>query len=139
MMILKPTTTSSILVFTISFQKIVCSKIRAGNTSPMCRCKKGIAATDWSWAPLLADFNNDGYKDLFVSNGYKYRTNDLDFNVFVQNIAQQNNEQNIATNRHGLVQYLPSGVVPDYFFTGKGNEGFYRSIHFRRVYTTYAK
>ena len=30
-----------------------------------------IAETDWSWSPLFADYDNDGYKDLFVSNGYK--------------------------------------------------------------------
>jgi hypothetical protein len=39
----------------------------------------GIAATDWSWAPLFADLNNDGLKDLFVTNGIYRRPNDLDF------------------------------------------------------------
>jgi hypothetical protein len=39
----------------------------------------GIAATDWSWAPLFADFDNDGLKDLFVTNGIYRRPNDLDY------------------------------------------------------------
>ena len=39
----------------------------------------GIATTDWSWAPLFADFDNDGLKDLFVTNGIYRRPNDLDY------------------------------------------------------------
>jgi hypothetical protein len=39
----------------------------------------GIEATDWSWAPLFADFDNDGLKDLFVTNGIYRRPNDLDY------------------------------------------------------------
>ena len=39
----------------------------------------GIEATDWSWAPLLADFDNDGWKDLFVTTGIYRRPNDLDY------------------------------------------------------------
>lgn len=39
----------------------------------------GVARTDWSWAPLFADFNNDGYKDLFVSNGYLRDYTNKDF------------------------------------------------------------
>ncbi|HEV2671599.1 MAG TPA: VCBS repeat-containing protein [Gemmatimonadales bacterium] len=39
----------------------------------------GIAATDWSWAPLFADFDNDGRKDLFVTAGIYRRPNDLDY------------------------------------------------------------
>jgi len=41
-----------------------------------------IYRTDWSWAPLLADFDLDGYKDLFVANGYRLDVTNLDFLVY---------------------------------------------------------
>jgi hypothetical protein len=43
----------------------------------------GIAETDWSWSPLLADFDNDGYKDLFVTNGYKKEITSLDVSIHI--------------------------------------------------------
>jgi len=45
----------------------------------------GISATDWSWAPLFADFDNDGWKDLFVYNGILRRPNDMDYINFITN------------------------------------------------------
>lgn len=42
----------------------------------------GVAQTDWSWTPLFADFDNDGLKDLFVSNGYRRDVTNLDFIFF---------------------------------------------------------
>jgi enediyne biosynthesis protein E4 len=43
----------------------------------------GVYATDWSWAPLFADLDNDGYKDLFITNGIYRRPNDLDYLTYV--------------------------------------------------------
>ncbi|GGA88360.1 hypothetical protein GCM10011511_09440 [Puia dinghuensis] len=39
----------------------------------------GIAATDWSWSPLIADFDNDGRKDIFITNGYKRDNTNIEF------------------------------------------------------------
>jgi hypothetical protein len=49
----------------------------------------GVYATDWSWAPLFADLDNDGDKDLFVTNGIYRRPNDLDYINYVSNEAVQ--------------------------------------------------
>lgn len=41
-------------------------------------CLSGINATDWSWSPLWADYNNDAKRDLYITNGYPRDINDLD-------------------------------------------------------------
>lgn len=53
----------------------------------------GIAATDWSWSGLFADYNQDGEQDLFISNGIAKRPNDLDFINFVSSDQIQKNRQ----------------------------------------------
>ncbi|MFL5582983.1 MAG: VCBS repeat-containing protein [Gemmatimonadaceae bacterium] len=49
----------------------------------------GVQATDWTWAPLFADLDDDGRKDLFVANGIYRRPNDLDYINYVGNEAAQ--------------------------------------------------
>ncbi|MBS1564349.1 MAG: VCBS repeat-containing protein, partial [Bacteroidetes bacterium] len=56
----------------------------------------GIAATDWSWAPLWMDFDNDGLKDLFISNGIPKRMNDIDYINYISNTEVQ---EKIRNNR----------------------------------------
>ena len=43
----------------------------------------GLAYTDWSWSALFGDFDNDGYKDIFVTSGYPKAANDLDYQTAV--------------------------------------------------------
>jgi enediyne biosynthesis protein E4 len=85
----------------------------------------GVEATDWSWAPLLADFDDDGNKDLFISNGYLYRTNDLDFNKFISSEALKKNTRDTTTKFLDLVSKMPSGKVHDYIFKGTGADQFF--------------
>lgn len=49
----------------------------------------GVFATDWSWNPLFADLDNDGYKDLFVTNGIYRRPNDLDYISYISDRTVQ--------------------------------------------------
>lgn len=48
----------------------------------------GVSKTDWSWAPLFADFDNDGYKDLIVTNGYKKDTKNNDWQKELEEISK---------------------------------------------------
>ena len=54
----------------------------------------GISASDWSWAPLWMDFDNDGLKDLFIANGIPKRLNDMDYINFIYNNEIQQKIQN---------------------------------------------
>jgi enediyne biosynthesis protein E4 len=75
----------------------------------------GIAATDWSWSPLAADFDNDGIKDLFVSNGILRRPNDLDYVKFFS--GRSSNDTTRAADAAALGK-MPEGKLSNYIFKG---------------------
>jgi len=74
----------------------------------------GIAATDWSWTPSLADFDNDGYRDLIVTNGFPRDVTDNDF------ISYRDNAVNIAS-KETVVKQMPQVKIPNYCFKNGGN------------------
>jgi enediyne biosynthesis protein E4 len=76
----------------------------------------GVEATDWSWGPLLADFDNDGYIDLFVANGIQRRPNDLDY----INYISTDSAQRFYTDRQ-MIDQMPTGSVHNYFFRNRGD------------------
>ncbi len=86
----------------------------------------GIAATDWSWAPLLVDFDNDGLKDLFVSNGISKRMNDLDFINFISNeqIQEKIRWNNLEKMDMDLIDKFPQIKLSNKFFVNNGNLAF---------------
>ncbi len=51
----------------------------------------GVSNTDWSWSPLIADLNNDGWKDLYITNGYVKDVTDVDFRDYVINETRKRN------------------------------------------------
>ncbi|MEO6456188.1 MAG: VCBS repeat-containing protein [Ginsengibacter sp.] len=81
----------------------------------------GVAATDWSWAPLWVDFDNDGYKDLFISNGISKRMNDIDYINFVSNGVQQQTRSNFGEKDLSLINKFPEIKLPNNFFKNNGN------------------
>ncbi|RAI91526.1 VCBS repeat-containing protein [Algoriphagus yeomjeoni] len=74
----------------------------------------GVSATDWSWAPLFADFDNDGFTDLFVSNGFLKDFTNLDFINYRNEYLQ--NEKVTATGINALIEKMPATKVGNYAF-----------------------
>jgi hypothetical protein len=74
----------------------------------------GIAQTDWSWTPLLTDFNNDGFRDLIVTNGYPKDVTDHDF------IAYRDHPNEMTTKAKLLAQ-IPVVKIHNYAYQNTGD------------------
>ncbi|OLY93267.1 Repeat domain-containing protein [Cnuella takakiae] len=81
----------------------------------------GISATDWSWSPLLADFDNDGIRDLFVANGIPRRPNDLDFIKYVSSGSMQAALQEGKDADAAAIALMPEGAVSNRLFQGSAS------------------
>lgn len=80
----------------------------------------GISNTDWSWSALLADYDNDGWKDLYVTNGYLRDYTNLDFLKYMGDYVQ-NNQQDIQREKVlELVEKMPSSNLTNYMFKNEG-------------------
>lgn len=88
----------------------------------------GISNTDWSWAPLLADYNNDGWKDLFVSNGYMRDYTNMDFLKFKSDFMRSTDPAQRKENLLNLIHAMPASNVNNYIFQNNGNLTFSNKI-----------
>jgi len=79
----------------------------------------GISNTDWSWAPLFADYDNDGWKDLFVTNGILRDFTNMDFLKYMGDHLQ--NKQVLRRDLLELVSKMPSADLTNYFFKNNGD------------------
>jgi hypothetical protein len=78
----------------------------------------GVAATDWSWSTLMADYDGDGLKDIFVSNGILKRPNDLDYLKFVIGDSLHYGLPTSHKLDQEAIDLMPSGKVHNYLFQG---------------------
>ena len=74
----------------------------------------GIAATDWSWTPLVADFDHDGYRDMVITNGFPRDVTDRDF-IDYQNDALR------FVSQEALLSKIPSIKISNYAYRNNGN------------------
>ena len=85
----------------------------------------GIAATEWSWSPIVGDYNNDGFKDLYITNGILGATNDMDYINFISNetiqkqLATEKSQRNLA-----LSKQIPQKKVTNYFYKNNQDNSF---------------
>jgi hypothetical protein len=78
----------------------------------------GVQETDWSWSPLFADFDNDGFKDLFIANGFPRDVTDHDFGAFRKSM------QSALTSKDDLYKMIPEVKIPNFIFKNNGNLSF---------------
>ena len=75
----------------------------------------GLEATDWSWSPLFADFDNDGHRDLLITNGFPKDIIDHDFGAFRKSVSS-----NLVT-RQELHDMIPEVKIRNYVFRNNGD------------------
>ena len=90
----------------------------------------GVHATDWSWGALMADFDNDGWKDIFIANGIYQDLTDQDF---IQYLSNEETMKSILTNDdvdyRKLIDAIPSERIPNYMFVNQGGYTFIDQAH----------
>ncbi|MXV51843.1 RNA-binding protein [Pedobacter sp. HMF7647] len=77
----------------------------------------GVAQTDWSWAPLITDFDNDGLRDIIVTNGYPKDVTDHDFIVF-------RNNPYLSASKMEILKQIPEVKIHNYAFKNSGGAQF---------------
>jgi hypothetical protein len=80
----------------------------------------GVYCTDWSWSSLFADFNNDGNKDLFITNGYGRDMTNRDFVKFYANERLKYLRDEPSENMFRMLQSIPVTPIHDYLFLNNG-------------------
>ncbi|XWW47410.1 VCBS repeat-containing protein [Fibrella sp. USSR17] len=84
----------------------------------------GIEATDWSWSPLLADFDNDGNRDILITNGYPKDVTNLDFSIYSKDASMFGTKEAKLRNITEATNKLEAIDKPDFLFQNKGNLAF---------------
>jgi hypothetical protein len=77
----------------------------------------GISNTDWSWASLLVDLDNDGWKDIVVSNGIKKDVDNNDYRTIVKNLGKMTSAEEL----YQVSKNTPSVPISNYIFRNKGS------------------
>lgn len=83
----------------------------------------GISCTDWSWSPLLVDLDNDGLKDLFITNGYLRDITNMDYIQHTSDVYKMAKERKVDVNYLTLIGELPTTKLKNYVF--KNLDGIY--------------
>ncbi len=77
----------------------------------------GVSKTDWSWAPLFADLDNDGWKDLLITNGYKRDMRDNDYMIESERLKKGK----VPVTFEQVLELIPVNRIRNYLFRNNGD------------------
>lgn len=96
-------------------------------------------ATDWSWSPLIFDYDNDGLNDIYITNGIYKRPNDLDYINFLSNYDfAKYNQTAQDTLEQKLIKTMPMLNLPNVLLKNKGDLEFKKAIADKNNTGTYS-
>ena len=81
----------------------------------------GVSNTDWSWASLFTDLDNDGYKDLFITNGYLKDYTNMDFLNYIVQEKINERKNNVKMKLTELIDKMPSILEENYTYKNNGD------------------
>ncbi len=84
----------------------------------------GVAKTNWSWAALFADFDNDGFKDYLVTNGFRRDTKNNDWREEMKTVLKNSSKENEAQRKFEQLQKAEANPVTNYVFKNNGGYHF---------------
>lgn len=84
----------------------------------------GVSNTDWSWAALFGDYDNDGNKDLFVTNGYVKDYTEMDFLKYSVDRVIRSMHKDSVDPIPVYIQKMPTIEIPNYIYQNQGNGTF---------------
>ncbi|WP_445956999.1 VCBS repeat-containing protein [Yeosuana sp.] len=96
-------------------------------------------ATDWSWSPLIFDYNNDGFNDLYITNGIYKRPNDLDYVNYLSNVDfAKYTQTNQDALEKKLINEMPTLNLPNVLFQNNGKLDFKKTQVDKKNTSTYS-
>lgn len=84
-------------------------------------CLAGVYETDWSWAPLIQDYDNDGWRDIFVANGYLRDMSNLDYINFTVDSVMNHGGLSAFKDIYQFLNLIPSTPIQNYCFRNRGD------------------
>lgn len=89
----------------------------------------GISNTDWSWSALIADYDNDGWQDLYVTNGYKRDYTNMDFLLFAADAQVKSQKSGEKIDISTILNKMPEIKIPNFIFKNNKNLTFSSALN----------
>jgi hypothetical protein len=81
----------------------------------------GVFSTNWSWSPLLCDFDNDGNKDLYITTGFGKNNTNMDFIKFTVDLVKKRQSGQAIMSKLGIIDNIPATILKNYLFKNNGD------------------